>query len=255
MGKKILDSATTGLRYLDRIFMIDGYINDYALTYEETSGDYPHTIIELKPNKGYVADDGYIFIYYNKGSDDTSKDIPWFTVYLNPKGKPELQFYYPSDRIVMESFRIERVMDLFSIDRISQEADASVPLIDPEVIENVLNSKQTEVKPIGKDDDFLKRIIKTIAFTKGGDLHRVKPKLAKPWEFSNLMQSLNGPTKISPKSFAIWMSLLGCDFKVSIIDNGEDSKYPLNQVLTYSSETGQVVGEVDNHGNLRTGYQ
>ena len=138
------------------------------------------------------------------------------------------------------------------------EADASKPLYDESALTDVLNSRTSTIKPISKDDDWLKKVVKQVIEEKGGDPHRIKSKLDKSFKYSNMTSALNGTTKMSPIQFAIWMELLDCDYALSVTDNGVDDAYPLAHEVLYRSDMDELLvekGEDISASNLRSAKQ
>ena len=264
MEKKKLSMGETCLEYRKKYYFIDGYISDYSLTYDEDiiaelSDDIEprKTVRDFKHGHGYVDDRGFVYIY-QKTEPEKKDSIPWFLVYMNDDGKPGLYFSETRSEETRKAFRIERVSDKFEIKRILDEADASKPLYDESALTDVLNSRTSTIKPISKDDDWLKKVVKQVIEEKGGDPHRIKSKLDKSFKYSNMTSALNGTTKMSPIQFAIWMELLDCDYALSVTDNGVDDAYPLAHEVLYRSDMDELLvekGEDISASNLRSAKQ
>ena len=264
MEKKKLSMGETGLEYHKKFYFVDGYISDYALTYDEDiiaelSDDVEprKTVSDFKHGHGYVDDRGFVYIYY-KVEPEKKDSIPWFIVYMTDDGKPGIYYSQTRSEESRKAFRIERVTDKFEIKRILNEADASKPLYDESVLTDVLNSRTSSIKPISKDDDWLKKVVKQVIEEKGGDPHRIKSKLDKSFKYSNMTSALNGTTKMSPIQFAIWMELLDCDYEITVSDNGVDEYFPLKNDVVYRSDIDELLvekGEDTSASTLRSAKQ
>lgn len=251
--RRKLDPTVNGLKYQNRIFMIAGYISDYELTYDEDImkelGDVTSkklTVADFKENKGYVDDEGYIFIFRENPS--RKETIPWFTIIMNSEGKPALKFNQYRNEELRKAFRIERVGDL-SMKRIIDESSPDDVLYDEQVLNDIMNATSKFIPEIKDEDDFLKKVIKTIILEKDVDVHKYKKLMKHSYELSNLLQSLTGKTKISPFVFLIWMELMGCHFKLTVQDNGSDKQNPLPFTVEYDSKRDAVLIHGKDDGN------
>lgn len=242
MGMK-LDETINGLTYKDRAFMIAGYIKDYkpqtilGEVLDETS-ESDKKISDFKENRGYVDNDGYVWIY--RADPKSSEIIPWFTVTFPDGVTPKLVFN-PNRGWEEEAFHISRVGDL-SIKEIISNTDDKPIEYDPEVIASVQRATAF-VQPVIKDeDDFLKKLVKQTIISKRVNVKKYAKKVPKPWILHNLIQStIISDTKCSPPPFLQWMELLDCDFKIIITDNGHDKEDPLRKEVMYDSVTDKIT--------------
>lgn len=241
--RRKLDKTVNGLNYKNRSFMVAGYLDDYKLTYdadilgELEAGEKTLTVADFEENRGYVDESGYVHIFREHPSD--SELIPWFTVIMGDDGKPKLKFNKRRSEETRAAFRIERVGDLSIKNIIDTTTDGEVEY-DPEVLNDIMRATSTFIPDIKDNDDFLKKLIKTIIIEKGVNVHKYKKKMQHSYELSNMLQGLSGTTKISPFVFAMWMELLGCDFEIKIVDNRTDSQDPLKDPVVYKSKTNEI---------------
>lgn len=97
---------------------------------------------------------------------------------------------------------------------------------------------------IDPNDDFLKRIVKTVITEKHVNVKKYGTKVINGWQITNLINGLVGTTKTGPLVFLQWMELLDCDFKIIISDNGVDQNDPLKEKVVYNSITDKIsIGE------------
>lgn len=237
--------------------MVAGYISDYKLTYDEDIiGEMDEkqkhlTVNDFKNNKGYVDDGGFIYIFREK--PDKNEIIPWFTVVVSESGKPCLKFSQKRTPETRNGFRIEHVVDL-SVKKIVDSTDPEEILYD-EDLKNTLLAAGSQFVPEIKDiDDFLKKLVKTVILNKGCDLHNYRKSFGNNYQLSNYIQALDGTTKTGPLVFSNWMELLGCDFEITIHNNGTDTRYPLPYDIHYDSKKNEIHvmdGKEDENGKKK----
>lgn len=93
---------------------------------------------------------------------------------------------------------------------------------------------------IESGDDFLKRIIKTVFRLKKTHAQRYRKMLAHSYSFPNLLQGLNGKTKVSVTAWQTWIELLGLDCYIIVKDNGDDKGAPISDMIIYDSKHDKV---------------
>ena len=137
MEKRKLDKTVNGLNYKNRTFMVAGWLSDYKLTYdtdivaEVTDSEKKQlTVNDFEENRGYVDDDGYVYIF--REHPKNNELIPWFTVIMGDDGNPELKFNVRRSEETRKAFRIERVGDL-SIKKIIEDTTPGEIQYDPEI--------------------------------------------------------------------------------------------------------------------------
>lgn len=254
--RREFNEKTTGFNYGDHSYMVAGYISDYKLSYDGEG----LSVRDLKENRGYVDEHGYIHIF--RITPRRTEDIPWFTIEMGQNGAPKLKFNPNRSPETRAAFHIDKVRDL-SVANIIANADPSVPLYDEAMLRDVQNATKVFIPEKCTFDDFLKKLVKEIIILKDVNVQKYKSRMEHSYELSNLVQGLmsspyeddekkRGGTKMSPFVFEKWMDLLGCDFEITVKNNGRDTD-PLPVTLHYNSKTSEVTidGEEKNT-NLRS---
>lgn len=241
-----LNEKNTGINCINHTYMVAGWLSDYKLTYDEdilgelSAGKKTLTVNDFKENRGYVDEDGNIYIF--REHPKQNELIPWFTIEMNPDGKPKLVFNQRRSEETRKMFRIERVGDLSAKAIVDKTTEGEVEY-DPEVLNDIMRATSTFIPEIKDTDDFLKKLIKTAILEKNVNIHKYKKRMEKTYTLSNLIQALSNSTKISPFVFETWMEILGCDFEIRLIDNGDDRQDPMPHAIKYKSITGEIIIE------------
>lgn len=186
--------------------------------------------------KGYIDEDGYIWIHSGSGKPKNANQLPYFW-FENGKKK----FSEPNKK-VFDVYNASKLKDM-SIGIIVDNTKEGEELYSEQAI-NDMNSAAEVYVPTYKDtDDFLKKLIKTAIVEKGVDIARLKYKMPEKYILPNMKAALNGDTKMSVLYFITWAELLGLDFMVVLNDNGSDPIDPLKQSLIYDSTKDRVLRE------------
>jgi hypothetical protein len=244
-----LDETCNGINYQDRTFMVAGYIKDYlnsptVMDEIDDEKEPKKTPADFKNNRGYVDDDGYVWIYRDTVPDKHEK-IPWFVVEASDD-KYKLKFNPRRDEFDMEAFSIGKVGDISLKTIIDTTSDGPVEY-DEDVLMSVARATAVVAPEIDVNDDFLKRIVKTVINEKHVNVKKYGTKVINGWQITNLINGLVGTTKTGPLVFLQWMELLDCDFKIIITDNGVDPNDPLKEKVIYNSITDKIsIGEEKN---------
>lgn len=238
-----LDENTNGLNYGDHTFMIAGYIKDYKQVAVDIVADIEpekkkeKTYLDFKENKGYVDNEGYVWIF--RKTPNEKEKLPWFTVELDENMVPQLKFNPRKALYDRSAFHISKVGDLSAKAIINDTTDKPVEY-DEAVLESVARATAVINPDIEPNDDFLKKMVKQTILSKGVNVNKYKVKVVRSWILTNLINALLGKTKTGPKAFLQWMELLDCDFELKIIDNGQDKEDPLREPLIYKSVTDKI---------------
>lgn len=246
-----LDEKDTGLNYRDHSYMVAGWLSDYKLTYDDTTGKLDEngnqilTVNDFKENRGYVDEDGYIYIF--REYPNQNELIPWFTVVMKDDGTPKLEFNKRRSEETKKAFRIEMIGNLSVKNIIDTTTEGEVEY-DPEVLNDMARATSTFIPEIKDTDDFLKKLIKTAILEKNVNVHKYKKQVLKTYILSNLIQILSNTTRTSPFAFEQWMEILSCDFEIIVHDNGTDKQDPLPHDVIYKSSTGEVIIKEGNSG-------
>lgn len=241
MERMELDPLSHGITYQDRAFMLDGYLSDFNMSYDEI-GDKKRNLSSLKNNKGYVDDDGYIWIYWDK-APEKSTSIPYFIIEVDADLNPKFKFsdwHTPETR---KAFNIDNVGDcsLAYIKEHSTEDDVNH---NDDAVLDVYSSTNKYCPQINDSDDFLKKLIKTVIIEKEVNLNKYKNIYGtKKYTLTNMKQALAGTTKMSPTVFLMWAEILGIDFEMNIVDNGSDQGDNFKGMIHYDSVTDSITKE------------
>ena len=189
--------------------------------------------------KGYIDDDGTIWIFSGAGKPKCANEYPYF--WFNDD--EEKEFSDPSD-IIRNAFNEENMVDM-SLVNIVETTDPNEELFDEDEINDMNAAAAFFIPPINKDDDYLKKIVKATIIKKGIDINRLKSKTDEKYMIPNMRSALTNNTKMSVKYFSTWMNLLGCEFEIDVRNSAEDVQNPLKHPIAYDSYH-DSVGEVVN---------
>lgn len=189
--------------------------------------DKPEDYLE---GKGYIRSDDSIWIFCEKAPrKETVNSMPFFWFEDGVK-----KFSNPS-ALTKNIYNISSMQD-YSVVSVIDNTVLGEKLYNEEEILDINASSNFYVPIINKDDDFLKKVVKTIIIEKGINVRRLKSKTELPYILPNMITALNNKTKMSTTYFACWMELLGCSFDIVIRDNGEDTVNPLNNPHLYDND-------------------
>lgn len=214
------------LNFKDYVFTILGYIDD------------TENFIE---GKGYIDNLTGDIAIYKKSNEDIPKKIiyPLFRINMS-EGINTKIMYFPTDISIKKIFNIKSLEDL-SPASIIDNSNETDKLYDESIIEDMNSSNGLFVPTINPDDDFLKKIVKSIIISEEIDIKRLQHKFPQKHGLSNLKSVLMNKTKMSTNNFMIWMELLGTDFDIIIKDNGSNELNPLKKDLLYRSDIDKVT--------------
>lgn len=239
-SKPALDSANTGLVYDQHYYKVGGYINDYALTfdpdYKDEDGNKKRTVNDFEDGTGYADEDGNIFIFRKEPSKDDL--IPWFTVEQTSEMTPKLVYTTRVSNTTKSAFTLTSIIDHYT-DHILNDPVAREFKNDESMHEEFMRGRSAYTPEIKDDDDFLKKTVKKCLIESKANAKEFEKYSDKPWEIPNLIQTLNGKTKLSPKFFQSWMGYGGWEYTVTV-RNGRGCKNPLPAEIVYDSETNDV---------------
>ena len=207
-----------------RAVSVVGYITDTNFNYED--------------GKGYLDDDGYVWIFCKNGKPKNSDEYPYFWI------EDENITYSIPDDDIRDKFNIDNMIDI-SLVNIIEKTKPNEVLYDEQEIQDMNSAASFYVPIINDSDDFLKKIVKNTIITKGIDINRLKGKTDQKYVLPNMKAALENKTKMSVIYFCCWMELLGCDFQIDIIDNGLDSTNKLKTDLIYTSNTDKVYKSIN----------
>lgn len=210
------------------------------ITEEDYTGTNADLDSKLTEGKGYVIN-GIVYIYYGIQQKEPGINTKPECKFILLGEKDDPVHIIPSESLSEEVMQKSKYSNSSKIDLeyIGKTTDPDEVLYDEEIIYNMNAATAKFVPIINEDDDFLKKIIKSIIIAKGVDINRYKSKMDTKYWLTNLKSALIGKTKMSVLNFAIWIELLGVDFDIIIQDNGTDAD-TLKNPLVYLSSTNQV---------------
>ena len=189
--------------------------------------------------KGYIDEDGYIWIFSKKGKPKLDNPYPYFWISDN-----KLEYSNPSETI-KEDYNASKMKDL-NIVNIIDKTNEGEELLDDEFISSMNSSSSFYVPVINDNDDFLKKLVKYTIIKKNKDINALKYKTDKKYVLANMRAALENSTKMSVKYFQCWMELLGCSYHLEIRDSANDtSVQKLKEPIEYDSESNRVYDDVD----------
>lgn len=195
---------------------------------------------QLKEGKGYVIN-GIVYVYYGIKEKEPGINTKPECKFVLLGNKEDTANIVTSDSLSEEVMQKSKYSNSSKVDLeyIGKTTDPDEVLYDEEIIYNMNAATAKFIPIINEDDDFLKKIIKSIIIAKNVDINRYKSKMGTKYWLTNLKSALIGKTKMSVLNFAIWIELLGVDFDIIIRDNGTDGD-TLRNPLVYLSSTNQV---------------
>ena len=185
--------------------------------------------VQYIDKKGYVDEDGNIWIYCAEGKPKNCNAYPYF--WFNEDGEKE--FSDPPE-LIKKIYTVDNMIDM-SVYKIIEDTQVNEELYDEDMLNDINSSSSFFVPTIRELDDFLKKIVKYAILQKGIDINGLKSKTDEKYMLPNMKSALQNKTKMSVIYFLTWMNLLGCDFEITVIDNGEDTKNKLKYPLVYRS--------------------
>lgn len=200
--------------------------------------------------KGYVddrkerADGDYDILIYSENKPKYANKYPYF--WFNEDN--EIVVSDPSDEI-KEAFNMKKLLDM-SLYTVIENTNEGEVLLDEDAIVSINEASGCYIPDFNEDDDFLKKIVKSIILKMGIDINSLKSKTENSYNVPNLKSALTGQTKMSVKYFNTWMNLLGCNFQMTITNNNEPRQYKLPHPIVYQSWTDSTY-EVDDRNNLK----
>ena len=184
---------------------------------------------EYVDGKGYIDNNGFIWIYSINGKPKNKNEYPYFWFNKNK----DMVFSNP-DEDTKKKYSINNLIDM-SVVNIIDTTDPDEVLFDEDAI-NTMNASVSFFIPDFKDgDDFLKKIVKYVILAKGIDINILKSKTGEKYDIPNMKHALQAKTKMSVSYFCKWMELFGCDFEICITNNNKDKTNPLKVPLVYQS--------------------
>ena len=202
----------------------------HAFEKEKTAYDnYTGDSVEFVSGKGYIAEDGSIWIYKKEKPKFAQNRFPCFWLEKDFTKR----FSCPPEN-VRSQFNEKRLIAL-DTDTIASKSDANKVYYNEQEQDDIDNASEIYRPVIRDNDDFLKMIVKTVINEKTINITRLKHVTEQSYSVSNMKAALRGTTKMSVLYFSIWAELLGFDYTVTIMDNGTDTIDPLYNTLVYRS--------------------
>lgn len=164
----------------------------------------------FKEGCGYVYKD-LVFIWF----DDAPRrcTLPYIT--YNPEKKKYLIHVNHISDDMREDFSVNNIRDL-SREHLEETISENEELYDEEEL-RYMNSSQTVYTPeIGKDDDFLKMLVKKLLLVMHININQFTPKFAMKHTLTNMKTALQKKTKTSTTVFSKWMELFETEFVIGV---------------------------------------
>ena len=131
------------------------------------------------------------------------------------------------------------IVRALTISDIIANSDKDQVLYDAAALNDINAAVEKFVPVTNEDDDFLKKLIKTLIINKGINIKMFQHKLEHRYVLTNMRSALVKDTKMTVFNFMTWCELLMAKFSVSVLFAiGNDSVD-----LTYSSIDNSVISE------------
>lgn len=177
--------------------------------------------------KGYIDKDGFIWIYCDH-KPRNANEYPYFWIVANKACQSD-----PSP-VVKAAYSQDNMQDLSIVSIVDNTAPGE-KLYNEKEIEDMNSSSAFYVPIVNDTDDFLKKVVKNTIIEKGIDINRLKGKTDEKYILPNMKAALQNKTKMSVLYFCYWMNLLGCNFEITVSDDGSDNNDPLKYPIVYQS--------------------
>ena len=181
--------------------------------------------------KGYLDEDGNIWIFSGSGKPKNSNEYPYF--WINDDGEKEFSSDVPE--LIKKTYNVDHLVDL-SLATITMDTKPNEVLFDEKEIEDINAASAVFVPYIKETDDFLKKVVKNVIISMGVDINRLKSKTEKDYALSNMRQALVNDTKMSTVYFQKWMELLKCRFSIIVDNESPDIPDALKNPLIFESD-------------------
>lgn len=192
--------------------------------------------IVLIDGKGYLGlEDNIVRIYSAYGKPSNASVYPYFWFNENE----EIEMSHPSEEVLAE-FSKDMMLDLSEANILLNTPESVDELYNKEEKEAIASSSKKFIPTINESDDFLKKLVKTVINEKGLDINILKSKMNKIYGIPNMKSALTNTTKMSTNYFSQWMEIMGCNFRIEIVDNGSKKDYPLKVNVVYKSPLDKI---------------
>ena len=197
----------------------------------------------VPPSRAVKMQDG-------KGYLDLRDDHFWIYNHVKPRDPNELPNFWIDGGQFKKSNPPKEVMDKFArvrainigISTILEMAEqsSSRPIYNDQVIADLNASSEIFHPVLYTNDDFLKKIIKSVFNSLNVSLAKLKSKAQQKYMISNMKSAVLTSTKMSVKYFNAWAELLGLQITIIVetVDNAEDK---LPEPLVYLGNKDAVV--------------
>lgn len=206
----------------------------------EIKGEYynvfplPYNNELMEPEEAYITDD--LVLPYHGVVESINEKVPGY--YGVKDGEKTVLVIVLPDGDEAEKYSVDKVIN-FDIETILDNIKEE-DLLTPEEVEMINMSSDYRIFEIKDDDDFLKKIVKTIINEKKVNLKVYASRLPERHQLGNMITSLSGKTKMSVAYFKLWSEMLGFDFTINAFDNGTDRLVPMTKEVHYNSITNDL---------------
>lgn len=192
--------------------------------------------INYIPEKGYVRDDGNIYIFCKSRPDAYSlrySNVARF--WLDENGVP----IYLEDRTPNHLYNVNSpAYHRCSVDEIDQNTPEGIQLYNESEIADMYASQSVYIPVIDeRKDDPMKAMIKETILRKRVDINSYKSRVDKKYKITNLRSALVGETKMTITNWQVWADLMNFKFKIIIEDAMPNVPAPIGGKIIYDSAT------------------
>lgn len=202
------------------------YYNAHPLPYD------PHTMIK---DEAYISGD--IVMPYMGVVESIDYHKPGFYGYKEEDGRIKIITVLP-EKEDEKNYSTNKIIN-FELDKILERINED-DFISPEEVERINMNSDFRHFDILPEDDFLKKIVKSVINTKKVNLKIYANRLPERHHLGNMISSLSNKTKMSVTYFNLWSEILGFDFDIIAKDNGTDNIVPLDKDIVYSNVTNDI---------------
>ena len=236
LGSPILDGIEFPqyIQEKDRTIRVVGEINTKKkelTAIDPTTGED----VPFYDRKGYVDENGYVWIYRSDPVMRNRNLYPYF--WVDEKGRKT--FSNPNPQ-VRRRYSYRYFHDL-SMERIEKISDVNKVYYDEAQARDISSSGNLFRPMDSEKDDFLTKVVKRVAQIKHVTIEKLKAKATKNHAVMNMKSALEGKTKMSVYYFNQWAQLMGFSYSVIVWDDGSDPYDPLIEPLIYRSWAGERV--------------
>lgn len=186
------------------------------------------------PSKGYVRDDGNIYIFY---------ETPPSNMIL--RNSSIARFWFEGDDLVFSEDKTpDHIYNInspayccCSVETIDHNTPEGFQPYNDAELADMWASQSVYIPVINEQkDDPMKAMIKETIIRKHVDINSYKSRVDKKYKITNLRSALDGETKMTITNWQVWADLMNFKFKIIIEDAGP-TPLPIGGKIVYDSAT------------------